>query len=73
MLARFCAAHDQLSAEELLVVQFLNGAFRFLDGLHLHESETFRALVMPVAHNLGVLDMTHTVEQLEEVALRCVE
>ena len=73
MLARFRAAHHQLAAEEFFVVQFLDGALRFLDGLHLHKGEPFGALVMPITYDLCVLHMTDAVEQLEEIALRGVE
>jgi hypothetical protein len=73
MLARFRAAHDELATEELFVMQFVHRAFRFVDRLHMHESESFRALIVPVAHDLGVLHMANTVEQFEEIALRGVE
>src|ERR1700736_3837296 len=73
MFGRFRAADHKLAAKEFLIVQFLHRAFGFLDGLHLHESETFRALVVPVAHDLRVLHMANTVEQLEEIALCGVE
>ena len=73
MLARFRPAHDQLAAEEFLVVQFLHGPFRFVDGVHLDEGEAFRALVVPVGDDLCVLDCAHAVEELEQVALRGVE
>ena len=54
-------------------MQFLHRAFRFLDGLHLHEGETLRALVVPVTYDLGILHVPHTVEQFKEIALGCVE
>jgi hypothetical protein len=73
MLARFCAAHDQSAAEEFFVVQFLNGPFRFLDGLHLNKRKTLRALVVPVAYYLRILHVPHAVEQFEEIALGGVE
>ena len=73
MLARFCAADHELAAKELFVVQFLHCALRFLDGLHLDKGETFRALVVPITYNLGILNMTDAVEQFEEVALRGIE
>ncbi len=41
MLVGFCSAHHQPAAEEFLVVQFLHGALRFLNGLHLHKGKTF--------------------------------
>jgi hypothetical protein len=73
MFAGLCAADDKPATEEFFVVQFLYGAFCFLDRLHLHEGKTFRALVMPVTYDLGVLNMSNTVEQFEEVALSSVE
>ncbi len=72
-LARLRTTHDELAAEEFLVVQLLNGALRFLDSLHVHESKTFRALVVPITHDLGVLHVADTVEQFEEIAFRRVE
>ena len=65
MLVGFCSAHNQPAAEEFLVVQFLHGAFRFLDGLHLHKSKTFRPLVVPVTYDLCVLHVSHAVEQFK--------
>jgi hypothetical protein len=41
--------------------------------LHLHEGKTFRALVMPVTYDLGVLNVSDTVEQFEEIALGSIE
>ena len=73
MLARFRAAHDQLAAEEFLVVQFLDGAFRFFDRVHLHKGETLRTLVVFVGHDLGVLHRADAIEELEEIALRRFE
>jgi hypothetical protein len=73
MFAGLCAADNEPATEEFFVVQFLDGAFCFLDRLHLHEGKTFRALVMPVTYDLGVLNMSNTVEQFEEIALGSVE
>ena len=73
MFARFRAAYDQLAAEEFLVVQLVHGALRFVDRLHLHESETFRALVVSIAHHFGVLHVPDAVEELEKIALGRVE
>lgn len=73
MFARLRAAHDQLAAEKLLVVQFRDCAFRFVDGLHLDKSETFRALVVAITHYFRVLHVADAVEELEEIAFRCVE
>ena len=73
MFARFRAADHEFAAEEFFVVQFLHGALGFLDGLHLHEGEPFRALVVPVTHDLCVLHVANAVKQFEEVALGSVE
>ena len=73
MFAGFRAAHDQSAAEEFLIVQFLHGPFRFLDGLHLNKRKTLRALVVPIAYYLRVLHMPDAIEQLEEIALGGVE
>lgn len=73
MLIGFRATDDQPATEEFLVVQFLHRAFCFLDGLHLDERKTFRALVVPVAYDLCVLYVANAVEQFEEIALRGIE
>ena len=73
MLAGLGAADYQLATEKLLVVQFVDGPLRFLDGLHLDESKTFRALIVAIADNLGVLNVSNPVEQFEEIALGSVE
>jgi hypothetical protein len=73
MVGRLRPTHDQLAAKKLLVVKFGNGPLRFFHGLHLHECKTFRALVVFVAYNLGVLDVADTVEQVEQVALCRIE
>src|SRR5262249_12922023 len=69
MLIGFCSADDESATEEFLVVQFLHGAFRFLDALHLHKSKTLRALVVPVTYDLGILHVPYAVKQLKETAL----
>jgi hypothetical protein len=73
MLIGFGTAHHQPATEKFLIVQFLYCAFRFVDGLHLHKSETFGALVMPVAYNLCVLHVSNASEQLKEIALGGIE
>jgi hypothetical protein len=73
MLVGFCPAHDQPAAEEFFVVQFLDGAFRFLDGLHLHKGKTLRALVVPVAYDLGILHVPYSVEQFKQIAFGSVK
>jgi hypothetical protein len=69
MLIGFRAAYDEPATEKFLVVQFFYRTFRFLDGLHLNERKTFRALVVPVAYDLCVLHVSDAGEQFEEVAL----
>ena len=54
-------------------MQFVHRALGFLDRLHRDESETFRALVVAITYDFGVLDMANAVEKLEEIALGCVE
>ena len=73
MLTRLRAADHKFATKELLIVQFLDGTFRFLDRLHLHESETFGPLIVTITYDLGVLDMANAVEQLEEITLRRVK
>ena len=73
MLVGFRPADDEPATEEFLVVQFLHRSFRFLDGLHLHERKAFRALVVAITYDLCVLDVSNTVEQVEEIALGGVE
>ena len=69
MLVGFSAAYDQPATEKFLVVQFLHRAFRFLDGLHLYKRKTFRALVVAIAYDLCVLDVSNAIEQVEKIAL----
>lgn len=73
MLDRFRAAHYELATEKLLIVELAHCPLRFFDGLHLHEGKPLRALIMFVAHNLGVLDMADAVKEVEQIALRRVE
>ena len=73
MFARFRAADHELAPEEFLVVQFLHGTLRFLNGLHLNESKALGALIVAIAHDLCVLDVADAVEELEEIALGRVE
>ena len=63
------AADDQLATHVVFVVQFSDRAFRFVDGLHLDESEPLRFLRMLVGNDLYVLDRPDAGEELEEVAL----
>src|SRR5207253_1189486 len=67
------ATNDEPTTEEFVVMRFLHIAFCLLDGLHLDEGKTFRALIMPVAYYLSVLHVPHAVEQFEEIALGGVE
>jgi hypothetical protein len=67
------AAHDELAAEKLLVVEFLDGAPRFFGRLHLDERETLGTLRLFMADDFGRHDLADAVEQLREVALGRVE
>jgi hypothetical protein len=73
MLAGLCAAYHESAAEEFCVMEFLHGAFRFLNGLHLHEGKSFRTLVVPITYDLRVLDVPDAIKQFEEIALGGVE
>jgi hypothetical protein len=73
MLVGLRAAHDQPAAEELLVVQFLYRTLCLLNGLHLHKCKTLRALIVAITDDLCVLHVSHTVEQLKEIAFCRVE
>ena len=73
MLARFSSAHDQFATKEFLVVQFSHGALCFIDCQHLNEGKSLGTLVMFVGYDFSVLDGTDPVEELEEVAFRCIE
>jgi len=72
-IARFCSADHELAPEEFFVVQFLHCALGLVDRLHRNERETFGALVVAIAHDLGVLHMADAVEEIEEIALGRVE
>jgi hypothetical protein len=73
VLVGFRSAHYQPATQKFLIVQFLHGAFRFLDGLHLHKSKTFRALIVPVTYDLSILHVPHAVEQFKAITLSSVE
>lgn len=73
MLARLGPADDQLAAQEFLVVQFIDRAFRFIDILHLDKGESFRALIMPIGYDLGILHVPNPIKELEEIALRRIK
>ena len=73
MLAGLGAADYQPAAEKFLIVQLFYGALCFLDRLHLYESKSFRALVVAITYDLGVLHVSDTVEQVEEIALCGIE
>ena len=73
VFARFRAANHQFAAEEFFVVQFLHCALGFFDRLHRDEGETFGALIVAIAHDLGVLHVTDPVKEFEEITLGRVE
>jgi len=53
MLIGFRAAHNEPATEKFLVVQFLHGAFRFLDGLHLHKRAGCADSLRPLRYARG--------------------
>jgi hypothetical protein len=73
VFARFRPAYDEFSAEKLFVVKFRYCPLGFFDCMHLHEGEAFRTLVMSVANNLRVLNLSHALEEFEQIALRSIE
>ena len=73
VFARLGSADHEFAAEEFLVVQFFDCALGFVDRLHRDEGETFRALIVAIAHDLGVLNVADAVEELEQIALGCIE
>ena len=73
MFARFRSAHDQLAAEEFLVMQLGHRSLRFVHGLHLHKSEALGALIMFIAHDFRILHVADPVEEIKEIALRGIE
>ena len=73
VFARLGAAHYQLAAQELLIVQFFHRAFGLINRLHLDEGKTFGSLIMPITNYLGILNMPDAVKQVEQVALGRVE
>ena len=73
VFARFCSAHNKFTAEKLLVVKFCHCTLGFFDRVHLDESKPFGTLIMLVADDLGVLNLTNAVEEFEQIALCRIE
>ena len=73
VFARLGSADHEFAAEEFFIVQFFDCALGFVDRLHRDEGETFRALIVAIAHDLGVLNVADAVEELEQIALGCIE
>jgi hypothetical protein len=69
----FSAAHDQLAAEKLLIVKFLNRTSSFLDGRHLYEGKALGTLCILMADDLSILNLAYPIEEFEKVALRGVK
>ena len=63
------AANDQLATHVVLVVQFGDGAFCFVDSLHLDKGKSLRFLRMLVGNDFDVLHRADAAEKLEEIAL----
>jgi hypothetical protein len=55
LLYSLCAADHELAPHVVFVVQFGDGAFRFVDGLHLDEGKSFRFLRVFVGNDFHVL------------------
>ncbi len=73
VLAAFGTADDQFTTKEFLVVKLRNCALGLVDSLHLHESKSFGALIMTIAHNLGILHVPDSVEELKQITLARIE
>jgi hypothetical protein len=73
MLSRFRATYYEFAAEELFIVEFHDGALRFVERLHLHKREAFRTLVVLVGYDFCVLHLPDAVEEFEQIAFRCLE
>ena len=58
----FGAAYDQLAAEKLFIVKFLNSASSFLDGCHLNEGKAFGTLCVLVTDDLSILNLAYPVK-----------
>jgi hypothetical protein len=69
----FGAADDQFPAKEFLVMEFLDGPTRFLDGCHLNERKAFGSLRILVANDLSISNLADAIKQLEKIALRRIE
>jgi len=54
-------------------MQFRDRAFCFLNRLHLHKREPFRALVVTVTDYFRILDVPDTVKQVEQITLSRVK
>ena len=52
-------AYDQLSAEKLFIVKFLNSASSFLDGCHLNEGKALGTLCILVTYDLGISNLAY--------------
>jgi len=74
LLHRLGSADDQLAAAHvLLVVELVDRPLGLVNRLHLDESESLRLHRVAVHHDLHVLDRSHPVEELEQIALRGVK
>ena len=69
----FSAAYDQLAAEKLLIVKFLNSTSSFLDGCHLNKGKAFGTLCILMTDDLSILNLAHSIEEFEKITLRGVE
>jgi hypothetical protein len=72
-IERLGTADHELAAHEFFVVEFCDGALGLIHRLHLHEGETLRAHVVAIHNDLDVLNRAHAIEEIEQIALGCIE
>ena len=61
-IGSFGTAYDQLAAEKLFVMKFLNSASSFLDGCHLNEGKAFGTLCILVTDDFCVPNLAYPIE-----------
>ena len=67
------SADNKFAGHEFLVMQFLYGAFGFVDGLHLDKRKAFGSLRLAMADYLNRHDLAHAVEKFGEIAFGGIE
>ena len=58
----FSAADDQLAAEKLLVVKFLNRTSSLLDRCHLNKGKAFGTLCILMTDDLSILNLAYPIK-----------